>query len=451
MKQQMNLTTGSIGDKTLMFALQLAATGILQQMFNAADVAVAGQFAGKHAMAAVGANSPVVGFLVNIFTGISIGANVVIARATGAGDKEEVRRGVHTAVLFSLIGGLCFMLFGEAIAAPLLSFLGVPEEVFSQAVLYLRVYCLGLPVIFLYNFEAAIFRSQGDTRTPLICLTISGIVNVFLNVVFVVGLGRGADGVAAATVLSNLLSSGLLMILLMRQQGPTRLSLTKLCIDRDILGDIIRIGLPSGVQSSLFSISNMCIQSAVNSLGADAMAASSAAFNIEVMGFYVVNAFGQACTTFVSQNYGAGKMERCRKVIRICLIQDLIVGTAWSLSLLALGRPLLSLFNTDPAIIGIGLIRLRAILTFETVNVFLEIFAGAMRGFGHSMVPAAMSLFGVCGLRIIWVFTAFRARPTFPVLMGIYPVSWGLTAIAVGIACLRLIRRLDAGEPQKKP
>ena len=450
MRQQMNLTTGTIGDKTLRFAIQLAVTGIMQQMFNAADVAVVGQFAGKNAMAAVGANSAVVGFLVNIFTGISLGANVVIARCSGAGDKKGIQRGVHTAVLFSVLGGIGFLLLGELAARPLLMFLGVPRGVLDQAVLYLRVYCLGLPVIFLYNFEAAIFRSQGDTRTPLICLMISGVANVLLNLVFVVGFGRAAEGVAAATVIANVLSSGMLLFLLIRQQGPTRLVLKELSLDRDVLASILRIGLPSGIQSSLFSISNMCIQSAVNSLGADVMAASSAAFNIEVMGYYVVNSFGQACTTFVSQNFGAGKLDRCRRTIRICLVQDLIVGTAWSLSLLAMGRPFLGLFNPDPNIAAIGLLRLRPILIFETVNAVLEVFAGAMRGFGYSMVPAVMSLFGVCGLRILWVFTVFRLNPDFRVLMRVYPVSWTITALAVFLAYLRLIRRLDRSSKPKQ-
>lgn len=432
---------GSIGDKLLKFALPLAATGMLQQLFNAADVAVVGRFVGPNAMAAVGSNSAIIGLLVNGFVGISLGANVVISRFTGQGNKEGIAKSVHTSVVFSLIGGLAITLLGELIAPMLLNLMSVPDEVFPMALAYLRVYLLGMPVIFLYNFESAIFRSQGDTRTPLICLVISGVLNVFLNLFFVCIVGMTADGVATATVLSNLVSSALLFALLRRRKDLIRLEVSKLRIHTDVLGSIVRIGLPAGLQSMVFSLSNMCIQSAINSLGADVMAASSAAFNIEILAYYLINSFGQACTTFVGQNYGAENIARCRKVTRISLMMDVGVTLVVSFGILALGRPLLGIFTPDPEIASIGMIRLRFILAGEAVNAVMEIMSGAMRGYGYSLVPAVLTFAGVCGIRVVWVYTAFRASGTFFTLMMVYPVSWVVTAAALVFAYLRYMRK----------
>ncbi len=432
---------GSIGDKLLKFALPLAATGMLQQLFNAADVAVVGRFVGPNAMAAVGSNSAIIGLLVNGFVGISLGANVVISRFTGQGNKEGIAKSVHTSVVFSLIGGLAITLLGELIAPMLLSLMSVPDEVFPMALAYLRVYLLGMPVIFLYNFESAIFRSQGDTKTPLICLVISGVLNVFLNLFFVCIVGMTADGVATATVLSNLVSSALLFVLLRRRKDLIRLEVSKLRIHTDVLGSIVRIGLPAGLQSMVFSLSNMCIQSAINSLGANVMAASSAAFNIEILAYYLINSFGQACTTFVGQNYGAENIARCRKVTRISLMMDVGVTLVASFGILALGRPLLGIFTGDPEIISIGMIRLTFILAGEAVNAVMEIMSGAMRGYGYSLVPAVLTFVGVCGIRIAWVYTIFRASGTFFTLMMVYPVSWVVTAAALVFAYLRYMRK----------
>ncbi len=440
-RQNIDMLHGSIGDKLLKFALPLAATGMLQQLFNAADVAVVGRFVGPNAMAAVGSNSAIIGLLVNGFVGISLGANVVISRFTGQGNKEGIAKSVHTSVVFSLIGGLAITLLGELIAPMLLNLMSVPDEVFPMALAYLRVYLLGMPVIFLYNFESAIFRSQGDTRTPLICLVISGVLNVFLNLFFVCIVGMTADGVATATVLSNLVSSALLFALLRRRKDLIRLEVSKLRIHTDVLGSIVRIGLPAGLQSMVFSLSNMCIQSAINSLGADVMAASSAAFNIEILAYYLINSFGQACTTFVGQNYGAENIARCRKVTRISLMMDVGVTLVVSFGILALGRPLLGIFTPDPEIASIGMIRLRFILAGEAVNAVMEIMSGAMRGYGYSLVPAVLTFAGVCGIRVVWVYTAFRASGTFFTLMMVYPVSWVVTAAALVFAYLRYMRK----------
>ncbi len=438
------MLSGSIGDKILQFAVPLAATGILQQLFNAADVAIVGQFVGKEAMAAVGSNSPVIGLLVNCFMGIAIGVNVTIARFIGSRNPHFIRRSVHTAVAFAAAAGVVMTILGELIAAPMIHLLGVPDNIESMALIYIRIYFLGLPVIFLYNFESAIFRSVGDTRTPLICLIVAGVSNVALNLFFVIVVNMSVAGVALATVLSNLISSALLFTLLVRRTDSIRLHPKFLGIHGDVLKIMIRIGLPAGLQSMVFALSNLCIQSAINSLGSDVMAASAAAFNIEIIMFYILNAFGQACTTFVGQNYGAGNMKRCRRVTRISVIQDLIFVFAGSMLILYFGRVLLGLFNRDPVIASIGIIRLKYILGGEVINAFMEVLSGAMRGYGFSLVPALIALFGICGTRIAWVWFLFPSHRTFETLCAVYPLSWAVTAAVIVIAYLLFIRRVRA-------
>lgn len=322
MRERMDMVNGSLGDKIIKYTIPLAVTGILQQLFNAADLAVVGQFAGKEAMAAVGSNAPVIGLLVNLFVGISLGSNVIIARSIGQEDNEKISRAVHTSVLVALLGGLFLAVLGELLAPGIVKLLDVPEDIYPLAVKYLRIYLAGMPVILLYNFEAAIFRSCENTRTPLIALVISGILNVILNLFFVLGFGMDVDGVATATVLSNLISSVLLFSAQVKTELAIRINPHRLRIHGDVLGQILRIGIPTGVQGMIFSFANIIIQSAVNSLGTTVMAASSAAYNLEIFAFYIMNSFGQACTTFVGQNYGASKNDRCRKTLKLCLLQN---------------------------------------------------------------------------------------------------------------------------------
>lgn len=441
-RTDIDMLNGGICGKLLIFALPLALTGMLQQLFNAADVAVVGRFVGENAMAAVGSNSAIIGLLVNGFIGMALGANVVISNFTGQGDNESVSKCVHTSILFSLIGGVCVTLIGEKFAPGILELMSVPEEVFPMSLAYLRIYLLGMPVIFLYNFESAIFRSQGDTKTPLFCLIISGIANVLLNLLFVCVVGMDADGVALATVISNLISSALLFFLLCHREYPIKITLSDIKIHGSVLSKIIRIGLPAGLQSMVFSLSNMCIQSAVNSLGSEVMAASSAAFNIEILAYYLVNSFGQGCTTFVGQNYGAGQLERCRKITKRSLILDVGITFAASMIIMLFGTPLLKIFNDNPAIAELGLVRLKYILTFEFVNAVMEIMSGAMRGYGFSLVPAVITFAGVCGIRIVWVYTVFAENSSFDSLMMVYPVSWIVTGTALVIAYLLFERHL---------
>lgn len=443
MESRMDMIDGSLGDKIIKYAIPLAVTGVLQQLFNAADLAVVGHFSGKEAMAAVGSNAPVIGLLVNLFVGISLGSNVVIARSIGQKDQESISKAVHMSVIVALLGGLFLTLLGEGLAPEIVRMLDVPGEVYPLAIKYLRIYLAGMPVILLYNFESAIFRSCGNTQTPLFALVISGVLNVALNLFFVLGFGMDVDGVATATVLSNLVSSAILFAALMRTELSVKIDLRKLRVHGDMLVQILKIGIPAGVQGMIFSFANIIIQSAVNSLGTTVMAASSAAFNLEVFAYYIMNSFGQACTTFVGQNYGAGKGGRCLKTLKLCLVQSLISTAAVSGLILLFSHPLLSIFNTDPEVISTGRIRLEYIFFAYLFSFAQEVLSGYLRGFGVSFIPAACAVIGICGVRLTWIFTVFRQRPSFPTIMQVYPLSLGVTAavILAVTLCMRPSRR----------
>lgn len=438
-KQKNDMLHGTIWNKLPRFALPVAATAILEQLFNAADIAVVGNFTGAGrtvAVAAVGANSPIISLIVNLFIGIALGANVVIANAIGRDDRETVHRAVHTSIIMALAGGILVTVFGELIAGSLLRMLQVPQDVYPYALLYLRIYLMGMPVILLYNFEAAIFRSIGDTKIPLAALALSGVLNVILNLFFVIVLKMTVNGVAIATVISNALSAVILYVRLMRTDKYIHVETKKLRIDWPSFGRILKIGLPAGIQSAVFSFSNIVIQSAINSLGKVVMAASSAACNIEAIVYNLMNSFSQACTTFVGQNYGAGEIGRCRKTLTLCLIEDgIATGLAITLGLVA-GRFLLSIFNSDPVVVEIGYSRLTIILSAYVFSMLYEVMSGYLRGFGISLVPAILTTIGVCGIRIAWIEIAFAKNPTFQTIMTAYPVSLATTALLILIALL---------------
>ena len=449
-----DLTVGTIVDKVLMFAIPLMLTSMLQQLFNATDVAVVGKFASKEAMAAVGSNSPVISLLVNFFVGISVGANVLIARSIGARNEAKARSAVGTAMALAIAAGLFVAVAGNLIAAPIIDLLGVPPEVRSYSITYLRIYFSGVPFIMLYNFEAAIFRSNGNTRTPLISLFIGGVFNVAANLFFVLVLKMDVDGVAIATVLANVISSMILLYCLMREESVIRVDLRKIRVNKNELSTILRIGVPAGLQSAVFSIANICVQSAINSLGADYMAASSAAFNLEIFAFFVVNSFTQTLVTFVGQNYGAGNYARCREVIRKTLLVSWVFTMVISAILLLTARPLLGLFTNEPFVIEAGLIRIKCLLYAETLNVIMDNLSGAMRGLGKSLVPAVTTLVCVCGIRILWVFTGFQIYHSWLSIMLVFPVSWAVNAIFIVIGYIRTRNRMliepvsgPAGEP----
>lgn len=437
-----DILNGPMWDKILRYALPVAATGILGQLFNASDIAIVGNFAEGDtvaAVAAVGANGPVIGLLLNIFIGIALGANVVIANAIGRGDKETVSRAVHTSIVAAVLGGIIVGLLGQLLAEPVLSMLQVPEDVFPLALKYMRIYLLGLPVIFLYNFEAAIFRSAGDTKTPLVALALSGVLNVILNLFFVVVLNKTVDGVAIATVLANVVSSVVLLRRLLRSELFIHVEFKNLRIDCKILWRILKIGVPAGIQGAVFSLSNIVVQSAINSLGKVTMAASSAAFNVEIMAYYILNSFGQACTTFVGQNYGAGQIDRCRKALKLCLIES-VIATACAVAIaLASGKYLIALFNNDPEVIRLGMVRLKFIFMSYIFSTIYDCMSGYMRGFGISLTPALLTIFGVCGTRIIWIYMVFPMSQTFETIMQVYPISLAINMVL--IFCALIITR----------
>jgi len=439
MKKQVDMTNGPLGKKILLFAIPLIITGIFQQMFNACDVAVVGHFAGKEAMAAVGSNSPVIALLINLFLGISLGTNVVIAKAIGRKDDDCVSKAVHTSILIAIIAGVVLIIFGELFAAKVISLLGVPEEVYPLALLYIRIYLLGMPVILLYNFETAIFRSCGNTRTPLIALTISGIINVVLNMIFVIVFNMSVAGVAIATVVANVVSSGILLIKLLKTDLVIRLQFSKLKIDVPTLQEILFIGVPSGLQSMVFSLANIVIQSAVNSLGTTIMAASAAGFNLEIFSYFVMTSFNQSCTTFVGQNYGAGKLDRCKKSLKICLVQSFICTALVCSTILIFVKPLLGLFNSDPEVIAFGIVRLRYIFFAYIFSFAQETLSGYLRGFGLSFLPAICSIIGICGIRLFWIFIVFPLHPSFQTIMQVYPISLGVTALAI-LMCVIIVK-----------
>ncbi len=436
---QLDMLHGPIWSRIPQFALPVAATAILEQLFNASDIAVVGNFTGTErtvAVAAVGANSSIISLIVNLFVGIALGANVAIAHAIGRGDKTSVQKTVHTSIILALAGGLLIALAGELAAAPVLKLLQVPDDVFPLALLYLRIYLLGMPVILLYNFEAAIFRSIGETKTPLLALAFSGCLNVVLNLFFVIVLHMTVNGVAIATVISNCVSSLILFWKLRHSKLEIHVSVKDLKIDPESMGRILKIGLPAGIQSAVFSLSNIVIQSSINSLGTIVMAASSAAYNLEIITYDILNSFSQACTTFVGQNFGAGDMKRCSKTLALCIVEGLVVLAAAIMLILFFGHSLLALFNSDPQVVSTGYIRLMAIVRAHVFSLLYEVMSGYLRGLGISMVPAILTIIGVCGIRFMWVQFVFPQDPTFQTIMNVYPVSLSTTAFMVFCALL---------------
>ena len=439
---QIDMLHGPLLGKILLFALPLAASSILQQMFNAADVAVAGRFAGYQAQAAVGVNSPVINLLINLFVGLSVGGNVVIANFIGQRKDREIRTAVHTVVTLAFLSGLFLLCLGQVVARPILSLMGTPEDTLDLAVTYLRIYFLGMPFIMLYNFGSAILRSIGDTRRPLLCLTISGVINVLLNLLFVIGFHRSADGVAIATVLSNGISSSLVVFFLLREKEPIRLVPRQLRMDGGILRRVMRIGVPAGLQGVVFSLSNVCIQSAINSFGSAAMAGSAAAQNFDQLTFFVINGFNQATVTFVSQNYGAHQFDRCRKALRLSLISGFIAAGLMG-GMFALGRrKFILLFTTVPEVIEFGVCRMLCEGTFSFLAVSYEVTGAALRGAGYSLTPTIITVFGSCVLRLVWLYLLFDEFTSFVTLVSVYPITWGVTGLMMFTAYFLLRNKL---------
>lgn len=445
--RNMDLLHGSLWDKIIVFSMPLAFTSILQQLFNAADVAVLGNFVGNDAVAAIGNNIPIIGMVVNFFVGISLGANVVVARYIGMKDPNNANNAVHTALALAIIIGLAVAFVGITLADAIVSWLGVPDNVKDDASIYLRVYFLGMPLIALYNFEAALFRSRGNTGTPLMALIYASLFNIAGNFIVVLVFDMQTDGVALTTALSNGLCAFYLFFKLRKDNGFLHLDYKKILDFRPRRAlAIVSIGLPAGIQSMVFSLSNLLIQSAINSLGTDVMAASAIAFTIEINVYCFINAFGLAATTFISQNYGAGNLLRCRQIIHACFWLDFIVTAVFSVFILSFSYELVGFFSDKETVIALGSIRIFYVVGPELLSAAMEIMSGSMRGFGYSLPPALVTLFGICCVRIIWFFTVFKVNPTYFVLMSVYGISWAITTVLLYIVYVRFIRRLRKQE-----
>ncbi len=436
----MDMTQGPMLSKVLFFSLPIMLSGILQLVFNAADTIVVGRFSGREALAAVGSVGSLNNLIISLFIGLSVGVNVLVARYTGAREDAKVSQTVHTAVLLSLIGGAALTVIGLLFARPLLHLMGSPEDVIDLAVLYVRILFAGMPVQMLYNFCAAVLRAVGDTKRPLYFLTIAGVINVILNLIFVVVFRMSVAGVALATILSQAVSAALIVLSLTQMDGPTRLNLRRLRINGPILRQIIQIGLPAGVQSSVFSLSNVVIQSSVNSFGSVVIAANAAAMNVGSFIYQAMNTFQQAVTCFCSQNLGARRPGRIRPAVHVCLLWAGLFGVVLGVGSCIFGRPLLSLYSSDPAVVETGLMRVYVVCGPYFLCGLMDVMTGALRGVGYSMLPMVISILGACALRIVWVATIFRLYPTLACLMVSYPVTWALTFLVL-IVCFQIIIR----------
>lgn len=451
---EVDMCQGPLLGKILIFAFPLMLSGILQLLFNAADIVVVGRFAGSQALAAVGSTGALINLIINVFIGLSVGANVLVARYYGAGEKEQVSQAVHTSVLLSLLCGVVLIAVGVLLARPLLELMGTPEDVINMSATYMRIYFCGMPVVMLYNFGAAILRSVGDTKRPLYFLIVTGLINVVLNLFFVIVCGMDVDGVALATVISQVVSAGLILLCLMRMEGPCHLDLHKLHIYKDKMWQIVRVGLPAGLQGCIFSISNVLIQSSVNFFGSVAMAGNTAASNIEGFVYNGMNAIYQTALSFTSQNYGARQYHRISRVMRLCLALVTAVGLGLGLTAVLFHNQLLGIYSSDPQVIAYGTMRMRFVATLYFLCGIMDVMAGVMRGMGYSILPMIVSLTGACGLRILWIFTLFAANRTLSMLYVSYPVSWFITALA-HLGCYFWVRRKmpreDAPLPEPEP
>lgn len=439
---KVDMLNGPLFMKILIFALPLAASSLLQQLFNSVDVAVVGRFASSKALAAVGSNAPVISLLINLFIGISMGANVVISNHLGQRDEQSIRHAISTVTLIALISGLLLMCIGVGVARPILELMDTPPDVLDMAVLYLRIYFIGIPFFLIFNFGAAILRSVGDTRRPLYILVVAGIINTVLNLIFVIGFGMSVEGVAIATAVANAVSAACIIKLLRKEPGALQLQFKHLRIYKKELKRMLQIGVPAGLQGMVFSISNVIVQSAINGYGSAAIAGSAAAVNFEYYCYYIIVACNGAAISFIGQNYGAQKYDRVRRIYRICLLMG-VVGCFIANALFTWQNEFfLSFFTTDPEVIRYGAIRMEGVLLFQFIACSYEVTGSALRGMGESMLPTIMTVFGTCVLRIIWVFAVLPHYEGFAHLMQVYPLSWVLTGLMVIIAYNVKMRQL---------
>ena len=430
-KKETDMLHGPLLGKIVMFALPYAATGILEQLFNSINVAVVGRFADSHALAAVGANTFLINLIINLFMGISVGANAVISNYIGRRDRLAARRAVNTTIALSLIGGVLLLIIGLTVAVPMLRWLGTPADIIDDAALYLRIYFLGAPFFMVYNFGAAILRSKGDTRTPLYILFVAGLINVGVSMLTVIVFRLSVVGVALATLIANAFSSCVIVWLLHREKGIFRLRVRHIYIYRQELKRILAIGLPAGLQTMVFSFSNIFVQSSINKFGYAAIAGASLSVTFDAYCYYLLSAFCAAAITFTGQNYGAGQIDRCRRIFRICLLLGGAAIFIGNMLFVVFEDPVTSLFTTDPQVALYCKWRIHVALAFQWIATGYEIPAACMRGFGQSLLPAVLTIVGTCLLRLAWIFFVLPHWPGYGHLMLCYPISWIITGALV--------------------
>ena len=437
---EIDMCSGPLLSRILLFAIPLICSGVLQLVFNATDIIVVGRFVSSNAMAAVGSTSSLINLLVNFFIGISVGANVLVARFRGANDFDDAQETVQTALITAVAGGFVLIALGILLARPMLVWMATPDEVIGQAVLYMRVYFIGMPATMLYNFGAAILRAVGDTRRPLYFLTLAGLVNVAGDLLFVLVLDMGVAGVAVATVISQIISATLIVLCLMRQDGMCNVNLRRMKFHRDKFLRIMQVGLPAGLQSVIFNISNVLIQSSINSFGATVVAGNTAASNIEGFVYTSMNALYQTSLSFTSQNLGARQFGRIDKILVRCLALVFVIGLVLGIGAHLLGQTLLGIYTGEPEVIAYGMMRLGVVSVTYCLCGMMDVVAGSVRGLGYSILPMLVSLVGACVFRIIWIFTVFQWKHTLFSLYISYPISWALT-ICAHLVCYFAVRR----------
>ena len=439
-RYEIDMINGPLFGKIVLYTIPLIAAGILQLLFNTADMVVVGRYAGSNALGAVGATASLINLLINVFMGLSVGANVAIAHYYGAGRFEELSRSQHTAISLSILCGFILLIIGQLFSEPMLILMGTPKDILPLSVSYMKIYFCGMPVMLLYNFGAAVLRAVGDTKRPLYYLSLAGVINVILNLIFVIRFGMGVRGVAWATNISQAVSAILIIRCLIKNEGPCRLTLSKLCLDKKETIRIAKVGLPAGFQGAIFSISNVLIQSSVNSFGAIAVAGNTATCNLEGFVYNSMNSFHQTAISFTGQNMGAKNMKRVQRVLSICLLCVTVTGLGMGLIGFAFGSELLGIYSTDPAVVAFGLRRMAIIFPTYFLCGVMDVMVGSLRGMGFSIMPMTVSLLGACVFRIIWIMTVFAINHTPEFLYVSYPISWFITA-TVHLICIFTIAR----------
>ena len=441
--KEMDMLNGGLAGKLILFAIPLAFSSILQQLFNSADVAVVGRFAGSAALAAVGSCVALVGIFVNLIVGLAVGPNAALANLIGQGQRNRISGMVHTILTFGMVLGVILMGLGFLTARTVLEASGTPESVINEALLYIRIYFIGIPFMTIYNFGAAILRSYGDTKRPMYYLVLSGTVNVILNLVFVICFGLGVEGVAISTTISNMLSTALVLVHLHGKEDEFQFRFHKMHIEWRDLKRVLMIGIPAGIQGAIFSVSNVFIQSGINSFGEDAIAGSSLALNFEYFTYDIANAFAQAAVTFTSQNFGAGNLKRCKKIFWLCMLFGMGFTEILSIVFMIWDDFFVSIYTISDVVAVYGLIRMHHVCSLEGLTATYEVESAALRGMGKSLEPSIITILGTVVFRMIWLVTIFKWIPTYDMLMNVYIASWVFTGGLIFIVYILYMRKLE--------